>query len=293
MNTTKSWEPPPPLPLPTLWRNVRGFGCPAFLHRSPGEAGGVSYGSIRALPGQAAGSATRPIGREENPLFFGGFPVLIAVDSTQPTEVSPAAPAWHPQSGKVLLLSRRRPTDRGGSCTLPYTLGLFSFAGDCSRLKPTYTYDRRPGSLQAQILVLAGAALPNISPVFFRRPGQPHLFFPSLAKLAAGQHCPPHRRQENPSFAGFYLWAVWRRLNLINHMSRRPGFARRKRRSLGRRRQAPATPENPNPKPLPLEEQVRQRAHEIYLQRGGQDGSELDDWLQAEAEILASKDVSK
>jgi len=38
---------------------------------------------------------------------------------------------------------------------------------------------------------------------------------------------------------------------------------------------------------MPLEEQVRQRAHEIYLQRGGQDGSDLDDWLQAEAEILA------
>ena len=37
---------------------------------------------------------------------------------------------------------------------------------------------------------------------------------------------------------------------------------------------------------LPLEEQIRQRAHEIYLQRGGEDGSELDDWLQAEQEIL-------
>ena len=36
---------------------------------------------------------------------------------------------------------------------------------------------------------------------------------------------------------------------------------------------------------LSLEEQIRQRAHEIYQQRGGQDGSELDDWLQAEAEI--------
>ena len=35
----------------------------------------------------------------------------------------------------------------------------------------------------------------------------------------------------------------------------------------------------------PIEEQIRQRAQEIYLQRGGQDGSELEDWLQAEAEI--------
>ena len=40
---------------------------------------------------------------------------------------------------------------------------------------------------------------------------------------------------------------------------------------------------------IPLEEQIRQRAHEIYLQRGGQDGSEMDDWLQAEAELLATQ----
>jgi hypothetical protein len=37
---------------------------------------------------------------------------------------------------------------------------------------------------------------------------------------------------------------------------------------------------------LPLEERVRQRAHDIYLERGGEDGSEMDDWLQAEQEIL-------
>jgi hypothetical protein len=35
----------------------------------------------------------------------------------------------------------------------------------------------------------------------------------------------------------------------------------------------------------PLEERIRQRAHEIYLERGGRDGSETDDWLQAEQEI--------
>jgi hypothetical protein len=45
-------------------------------------------------------------------------------------------------------------------------------------------------------------------------------------------------------------------------------------------------------KPVPnemrsLEERIRQRAHEIYLQRGGADGSDLADWLQAEAEIGA------
>ena len=36
---------------------------------------------------------------------------------------------------------------------------------------------------------------------------------------------------------------------------------------------------------LPLEEQVRRRAYELYVQRGNQSGSEFDDWLQAESEI--------
>jgi hypothetical protein len=36
---------------------------------------------------------------------------------------------------------------------------------------------------------------------------------------------------------------------------------------------------------LPLEEQIRRRAHEIWLQRGGQSGSDTADWLQAEEEI--------
>jgi hypothetical protein len=41
---------------------------------------------------------------------------------------------------------------------------------------------------------------------------------------------------------------------------------------------------------IPLEEQIRRRAHEIYLQRGGQDGSELDDWLRAEAEFRQAEE---
>ena len=40
---------------------------------------------------------------------------------------------------------------------------------------------------------------------------------------------------------------------------------------------------------LSLQQRIRNRAYEIYLQRGGQDGSELDDWLQAEQEILSSE----
>ena len=40
---------------------------------------------------------------------------------------------------------------------------------------------------------------------------------------------------------------------------------------------------------LPLEETIRKRAHEIYMERGGGDGFELDDWLQAEQETLGSE----
>ena len=40
---------------------------------------------------------------------------------------------------------------------------------------------------------------------------------------------------------------------------------------------------------LPLEARIRIRAHEIYLERGGEDGNELDDWLEAEQEILGSE----
>jgi len=37
---------------------------------------------------------------------------------------------------------------------------------------------------------------------------------------------------------------------------------------------------------LSLQEQIEARAHEIYLSRGAEPGHELDDWLQAEREIM-------
>jgi hypothetical protein len=49
---------------------------------------------------------------------------------------------------------------------------------------------------------------------------------------------------------------------------------------------APVIPKKSKTESLPLEEQIRERAHAIYLERGGQDGDEMDDWLQAEQEIL-------
>lgn len=41
---------------------------------------------------------------------------------------------------------------------------------------------------------------------------------------------------------------------------------------------------------LPLEERIRLRARQLYIERGNQSGSELDDWLQAEEELAAMED---
>lgn len=51
---------------------------------------------------------------------------------------------------------------------------------------------------------------------------------------------------------------------------------------------APARAKKPPIEMLPREERVRRRAYELYLRRGNQPGSEMDDWLQAEAEILSA-----
>jgi hypothetical protein len=40
---------------------------------------------------------------------------------------------------------------------------------------------------------------------------------------------------------------------------------------------------------MELEDQIRRRAYELYEQRGRGDGHVLDDWLQAEDEILATR----
>jgi DUF2934 family protein len=36
----------------------------------------------------------------------------------------------------------------------------------------------------------------------------------------------------------------------------------------------------------PTPEEIAQRAYEIFLARGGEPGHDLDDWLQAELELL-------
>jgi Protein of unknown function (DUF2934) len=48
---------------------------------------------------------------------------------------------------------------------------------------------------------------------------------------------------------------------------------------------APAKAKEAPIESLPLEERIRRRAYELYVERGNQSGSELDDWLQAEQEV--------
>jgi hypothetical protein len=43
------------------------------------------------------------------------------------------------------------------------------------------------------------------------------------------------------------------------------------------------------PDPTMLEEQIRLRAYQLYDARGREDGHDLDDWLQAEADFLGTK----
>jgi hypothetical protein len=41
------------------------------------------------------------------------------------------------------------------------------------------------------------------------------------------------------------------------------------------------------------QEEIRRRAYQIYEERGGLNGSALQDWLQAEAEVLESPRIRK
>ena len=53
---------------------------------------------------------------------------------------------------------------------------------------------------------------------------------------------------------------------------------------------APARANEPLIETLPLEERIRRRAHELYVQCGNLSGSEMDDWFQAEEEIRRAKE---
>ena len=49
----------------------------------------------------------------------------------------------------------------------------------------------------------------------------------------------------------------------------------------------PPIPLRPNPTDTEFEEQIRQRAYELYQGRGGVHGNATDDWLQAKEEVLS------
>ena len=44
-----------------------------------------------------------------------------------------------------------------------------------------------------------------------------------------------------------------------------------------------------NPRPTYVDQQIRERAYEIYLARGGQEGNKVSDWLSAERELESNQ----
>jgi hypothetical protein len=52
--------------------------------------------------------------------------------------------------------------------------------------------------------------------------------------------------------------------------------------------QAP-NPAKPKPGEAQIEDKIRQRAYELYQERGGVNGDPNDDWLQAKQEVLSRK----
>ena len=56
---------------------------------------------------------------------------------------------------------------------------------------------------------------------------------------------------------------------------------------------ATARAREPIGKTLSVEDRVRQRAYELYVNRGSEAGSDLDDWLQAEQDVLAAQDEQR
>ena len=53
---------------------------------------------------------------------------------------------------------------------------------------------------------------------------------------------------------------------------------------------APVPAKKPQIETLSLEERIRRRAYELYIERANESGSEFDDWLQAEEEIQRAEE---
>ena len=69
--------------------------------------------------------------------------------------------------------------------------------------------------------------------------------------------------------------------------SRKPKTTPRSKRPTARKGPASAA-SNAKAQDSALYKRITQRAYELYEQRGGQAGSELEDWLQAEREIRSA-----
>lgn len=52
-------------------------------------------------------------------------------------------------------------------------------------------------------------------------------------------------------------------------------------------------PSQPRKTPIDLQEEVRRRAYQIYVERGMLKGFELEDWLKAEAEVLNNERMTQ
>jgi hypothetical protein len=44
---------------------------------------------------------------------------------------------------------------------------------------------------------------------------------------------------------------------------------------------------------IPSSEEIAIRAYEIFQSRGGADGADLDDWLQAERELTSGRNIAQ
>jgi Protein of unknown function (DUF2934) len=55
-------------------------------------------------------------------------------------------------------------------------------------------------------------------------------------------------------------------------------------------RRAPQTSEAPQVSEEQIQENVRERAYQLFLERGSEHGHHLEDWLRAEAEIRSIRE---
>ena len=80
---------------------------------------------------------------------------------------------------------------------------------------------------------------------------------------------------------------------LDKRVDRRPDEIEKKKTVRDDVNRAPETtlaPKSDEPTVLiPIEQQIQQRAYELYEQRGRTDGQDLDDWLKAECEIRGTQ----